>query len=195
MLILASGSATRAALLRAAGVPFEIVRPDVDEEALKRKLIDEGQEAPELAMSLAEAKALAVSADNPGRLVLGADQILEYDGIVSKSASLEAARALLQRLRGVSHKLHTAAVFAEDGEIVERCYAEAGMAMRDFTGEFLDAYLAEEGEVILSSVGCYRLEGRGLQLFSAIDGDYFAILGLPLLDVLTQLRQRGILSP
>jgi len=155
--------------------------------------VGEGPRA--IAASLAETKALKVSRTRPG-LVIGADQTLEFEGgLYDKAPDLAAARERLMALRGKPHQLHAAVVVAEDGEIVWRDLAVATLTMRSFSPAFLEHYLATEGEAALGSVGCYRLEGPGAQLFSAIEGDYFAILGLPLLGLLEFLRGRGVLLP
>ena len=194
-LILASGSSTRAGLLRAAGIEFETLPARVDEEAMKTSLLAEGAKPRAIADALAELKALRVSGKRPDALVLGADQILEIDGeLVSKSEDLEAAAALLKRLRGKTHALITAAVLARGGVPIWRHVVRINLTMRDFSDAFVTDYLAREGEAILGSVGCYHLEGLGLQLFAAIDGDYFAILGLPMLPLLTALRDQGMLA-
>ena len=192
-LVLASASLSRAAMLRAAGVPFEIVPSAVDEAALKARQRDGSMS--ELAMLLAEAKARAVSEQHKGRIVLGADSILECDGRgFDKAKDLDEARHTLALLRGKAHHLLSAAVLMRDGEVLARFAAAPRLTMRDFSDDFLDAYIAAEAEALLTSVGCYRLEGLGLQLFCAIDGDYFAILGLPLLPLMTALRRYGIVA-
>ena len=193
-LILASGSSTRAAMLRAAGVAFKIVPAAVDEEGMKQSLIAEGAGATAIAEALAELKAVRVSASHKEALVLGADQVLEFEGeLISKSASMTDAAALLRRLRGKRHMLITAAVLVRGGVAVWRQVSRATLTVRDLSDAFIAEYLAQEGEGLLGSVGCYRLEGLGLQLFSRIDGDYFGILGLPMLPLLTALRDRGII--
>lgn len=194
-LVLASASPARAALLRAAGVALEVHPAHVDEDAVKQSFLAEGAAPRAIADALAEMKAIRVSASRPGALVLGADQILEFEGeLVSKSENPEAAGALLKRLRGHSHTLITAAVLAKDGAPIWRHVSHATLTMRDFSDAFLAGYLAGEGNDLLGGVGCYRLEGRGLQLFSRIDGDYFSILGLPMLPLLTALRHQGIIA-
>jgi len=133
--------------------------------------------------------------EDPGTLVLGADQVLAFGSeLVSKCATLEEAASLLRRLRGKSHELISAAVLAKDGAPIWRQVDMASLRMHDFSDEFLADYLASEGEGLLSGVGCYRLESRGVQLFEWIEGDYFTILGLPLIPLLTALRQQGILA-
>ena len=193
-LILASSSQSRAQMLRNAGVEFEVVPAHADEDALKQSMAGSGAEA--IADALADLKALTISTKHPNALVLGADQILEFNGeIISKSANMDEAAALLRRLRGKSHRLVTAAVLARDGAPVWGHVDSATLHMRAFSDEFLETYLAEEGEDLLSGVGCYRLEGPGAQLFERIEGDYFSILGLALLPLLAALRERGILVP
>lgn len=191
--ILASKSAARRAVLQGAGVPFETAVAGVDEDAAKARLLARGASPREIAEALAEEKALRISAARPG-LVVGADQTLELDGgLYDKVESLAAARERLQLLRGRPHQLHSAVVVARDGQPVWRETVSATLAMRDFSDAFLDAYLAGEGEAALGSVGCYRLEGPGAQLFERIEGDYFAILGLPLLGLLDLLRKHQVL--
>lgn len=192
-LILASASTIRATLLENAGVPFEIIPARVDEDAVKHSL--HGKPA-WVAETLAEMKALRISALQPDALVLGADQVLAFeDEIVSKSADLDEARMLLRRLRGKNHQLVGAAVLAKDGQAVWRHVETAQLWLRDFSDAFLEDYLAAEGEAALSSVGCYRLEGPGVQLFSRIEGDYFSVLGLPLLALLAALREHAVIAP
>ena len=190
--ILASTSASRAALLRGAGVAFTARAPRVDEAAAKAALVGEGLGPREMADALAELKAVRLSAGEA--LVIGADQTLDLDGeLIDKAASVDEARARLGRLRGRAHKLHAAVVVARAGRPIWREVQTATLWMRDFSDPFLDAYLDREGEAVLSSVGCYRLEDAGVQLFSRIDGDYFTILGLPLLGLLGLLRRHGAL--
>ncbi|NBB64165.1 septum formation inhibitor Maf [Pseudomonas sp. ODNR1LW] len=192
-LILASKSAARRAMLENAGVPFAVRVADVDEEAIKAVSTD--LDAAALAVRLAEAKALAVSRDDPDAWVLGSDQTLAFDGgLISKAKSLDDARARLALMRGRAHHLHSGAALAIRGEIVWSGVDTVEMRMRDFSDAFLDAYLAAEGEALLSCVGSYRLEGLGSQLFEAVDGDYFTVLGLPLWPVLTELRRAGVLT-
>lgn len=193
-LTLASKSAARAAILTGAGVRFETAGSDVDEERIKTAMLTEGAGPKEIAEALAEAKAAAVSQDRAG-LVIGADQTLDLAGeLHDKVATLDEARRRLQSLRGRPHQLHSAVVVAEQGQVVWRETASATLTMRDFTDAFLESYLAGEGQAALGSVGCYRLEGPGAQLFSKIQGDYFTILGLPLMGLLELLRRRGVLT-
>jgi septum formation protein len=191
-LILASTSSARRAVLEGAGVAFAAVSPGVDEDAVKAELSDAGPKA--VAEALAERKALAVSKDRPG-LVIGADQTLDLGGrLYDKAPDLAAARTRLAELRGKTHQLHSAVAVAEGGRTVWSETVSASLTMRAFSDAFLDDYLAHEGAAALGSVGCYRLEGLGVQLFEAIDGDYFTILGLPLMGLLELLRARGVLG-
>jgi septum formation protein len=190
-LILASASASRAGLLHGAGVAFEIMPARIDEDAVKTSLRD----AARVAETLAELKALRISASHPDALVLGADQVLAFgDELVSKSENLAEARALLRRLRGHEHHLIGAAVLAKAGTPVWRQVDRARLWMRDFSDAFLEDYLAREADAALACVGCYRLEGAGAQLFSRIEGDYFSILGLPLIPLLAALREHGVIG-
>ena len=192
-LILASASASRKRLLTEAGVSFTADPADLDEAALMAGLKDAGAEV--MARSLAEQKALAVSRRHPGQTVLGGDSVIAFEGdYLSKCASLEEARGLLARLSGKTHLLVSAAALARDGALLWAHASPCRMTMRDLSPQFLDDYLAREGQAILSSVGCYHFEGRGAQLFAKVDGDYFSVLGLPLLPVLAQLRKEGLLA-
>lgn len=191
-LILASRSAARRAMLTDAGVTFGLEDAGVDEDAIKVAMADASPGA--LAVELACAKALAVSRRDPDVWVLGADQTLAFDGgLVSKAKSLDEAKSRLKTMRGRSHQLHSGAALATKGQIVWSGVDTVQMKMRDFSDAFLDAYLAVEGEEVLACVGSYRLEGLGSQLFEAIDGDYFTVLGLPLWPVLVELRRAGVI--
>jgi septum formation protein len=195
-LILASQSPARAGLLAGAGVPFEAFPARVDEAAVKAGMLAEGAPPRDIADTLAELKAQRLAHRVPEALVLGADQVLVCDGeIFDKPADEAAARAQLLRLRGRPHELLSAAVVFEGGAPVWRHVGRARLVMRDFSDAFLDDYLAAEGEALLDTVGAYRLEGRGAQLFSQVEGDHFAILGLPLLELLDFLRTRGVVAP
>jgi septum formation protein len=178
-------------MLKEAGVDFTIDPADIDEEGAKARGL-----APEaVAASLAEQKALAVSARRPGDLVLGADQVLVFeDRLISKCGTLAEAKALLLALSGKDHALISAAALVRNGAVIWRALDRANLSVRSLSEVFVDAYLAREGEAILSGVGCYRMEGRGAQLFTSVQGDYFSILGLPLLPVLAALREQGMLS-
>ncbi len=189
--MLASGSAARRAILTGAGVDFTVLVADVDEDAIKTALPD--LDSAELALELARAKALAVSRHDPEAWVLGSDQTLAFDGgRASKAPDMAGARARLLSLRGRPHHLNAAA--ARNGAVVWSGVDTARMTMRDFSHAFLDAYLAAEGEGLLGSVGCYRLEGMGSQLFDRVEGDYFTVLGLPLWPVLAELRRAGVIA-
>ena len=195
ILVLASTSRSRASMLTAAGVPYETVPASVDEVTLRTSMEAEGFGAEEIADALAELKACRVSGSREGRLVLGADQVLSCGGrILSKPDSLDAARSQLKALRGSEHVLISAAVLAKDSVPIWRCTANAALRMRDFSDDFLEEYLEREGDAVCKSVGAYRLEAMGCQLFETISGDYFTILGLPLLPLLRQLRELGILT-
>ena len=193
-LILASGSTVRARLLETAGIAFDVVSPHVDEDAVKESLLAEGAPPRDVADTLAALKASKVSMLHPGALVIGADQILVFEGeLISKQPDLAAAHVLLRRLGGHKHELVGGVVLAKGGSVVWRHVARAELIMRAYSDEFLDGYLARQGEAILSSVGCYFLEGEGVQLFSHINGDYFTILGLPMIPLLSALRDFGVL--
>jgi septum formation protein len=192
-LVLASQSAARRTMLENAGVAFEARVAGVDEESIKAASGD--LDAAALAVRLAEAKALAVSRNDDAAWVLGSDQTLAFDGgLVSKAVSLESARERLKAMRGRTHQLHSGAALAVKGEIVWSGVDTVEMRMRDFSDAFLEAYMAAEGEALLSCVGSYRLEGLGSQLFEAVDGDYFTVLGLPLWPVLAELRRAGVIA-
>lgn len=190
-IILASGSAIRREIMEGAGINFKVITKAVDEGAIKESMLAESARLRDIADALAEAKAMRVSRTEPG-LVIGADQIMVMDKrLYDKPVSMEAARERLLSMRGKVHYLLGAVVICENGVPVWRHMAKTKLTMRDFSEAFLDDYLQEEGEQILSSVGAYRFEGRGAQLFSHVDGDFFSILGLSLLPVLDYLRIRG----
>ncbi len=191
---LASKSAARQAILRNAGIAFEAVGSSVDEDATKAGLLAEGGSPREVADALAELKAVKVSTKRPG-LVIGADQTLDFAGrLIDKVETLDQARALLLELRGKTHKLHSAVVVARDGRPIWRVVETAKLSVRPFSDAWLDGYLERRSEHILHCVGCYELENEGVQLFDAIDGDYFTILGLPLVGLLDFLRLHGALE-
>jgi septum formation protein len=194
-LVLASASAARRAMLRAAGLGFRVDPSHIDEAALKEECRAGGLAPAETAMRLAEAKARAVAARHPGALVLGADQLLECEGeFLHKAHDLGAAREVLIRLCGRSHRLISGAALVTDGEVRWRQASQAVLTMRAFSPEFLDRYLAMVGRNALASVGAYRIEGPGVQLFESISGDHFTILGLPLLPLLAALRETGVVA-
>lgn len=193
--ILASGSEIRAKLLHGAGVPFKVEIARIDEPAIIASLKAEQAKPHEIVDTLAEYKAQRVAAKHIDSLVIGCDQILVCDKkIYEKATSIEAAREKLIMLRGKPHQLMSSVVIFENGRPVWRHIGRAQLIMRDFSDDFLDRYIEEQGDGILSCVGCYKLEEAGAQLFSHIQGDYFTILGIPLLEVLGFLRTRGVLE-
>ncbi len=193
-LVLASASPARARLLRAAGLDIAVAPVGVDEEAIKASLAQDKAGPDDVATVLAETKADRGSRRAPGTLVIGADQVLACgEAWFDKPPDMAHARAQLQALRGRTHRLHTAVALARDGSVIWRHVERATLVMRDFTDAYLDDYLAAEGEAVLGSVGAYRLEGLGAQLFSRIEGDHFTIQGLPLLPLLEQLRALNVL--
>ena len=193
-LILASASVSRRALLRAAGLNFEVKPAQVDEAVVKHAARSDGQSAEQAALCLAELKARHVARQEPGALVIGADQILVCDDIwFDKPVSIAAAREQLLALRGRSHILATAVLCARGDEGLWHHIDQPRLTMRQFSDAFLDAYLAAEGASVTSTVGAYQLEGRGIHLFDRVEGDHSAILGLPLLPLLAFLRQSGVL--
>jgi len=192
-IVLASKSAARKALLEGAGVAFHSVSAGVDEDVLKVELLERGAGPKEVALALAEAKALAAAAEHDG-LVIGADSTLDHDGrLIDKALTPGEARARLIELRGTRHELHSAVAVACGGELLWRTVDTAALVMRPFSDAYLDAYMDRQGVAVLSSVGCYQLESEGVQLFERIEGDYFTVLGLPLLPLLAFLRSRGAL--
>ncbi len=193
-LVLASRSAARAAVLKGAGVVFTAVDAGVDEDVLKHGLLGRHASPLEIARVLAEEKAKAGSLKHAGR-VIGADQTLDLDGrLIDKAPDLAAARARLLELRGRVHHLHSGLAVAEAGEILLSLVESARLKVRDFSDAWLDGYLERNGAEILGSVGCYQLEGEVAQLFESIEGDYFTILGLPLLSLLAFLRREGAVT-
>ncbi len=193
-LILASASPARKTMLENAGLSFSVQPAHVDEAALRDHLAHEGAPVSEIAASLAEFKATTISRQNPDALVIGADQLLVLGHeIFEKPKDMAEAGQHLQKLRGQTHELISAVALAHNGACVWRGSDAARLTMREFSPYFLEEYVASEGEVLLQSVGAYRLEGRGAQLFSKIDGDYFTILGLPLLPLLDVLREGDML--
>ena len=195
MIVLASQSTSRRALLSAAGVPFEALSPGVDEEAAKEALRADGLDARALADALAELKALRVSRRVPGGLVLGCDQTLSLDdgSMIDKAVDREDAARILRLLSGRVHHLHSAAVMVLNGEPIWRHIERVRMAVRPLSDAFIDAYLDQDWDQCQWCVGCYRIEGPGAQLFAKVEGSQFAIQGLPLLPLLDFLRIRGVL--
>ena len=194
-LILASASPTRARLLSAAGVTFEIAPAAVDEEAFKSNWLRKEYVATDMALGLAEEKAKSAGTAWPGKIMLGCDQLLVLGGeLISKCATQYDALVLLRRLRARAHELFTAAVLTLDGEMIWHHADCCRLTMRDFSDAFLSEYVSRSADAMTRSVGCYELEGPGIQLFDRVDGDFFSILGLPLLPLLEELRRLGILK-
>jgi septum formation protein len=192
-LVLASQSDARASLLRQASVDFDIINARVDEAAVKESMLADGASPRDIVDALAELKAFRATSRTSAPLVLGADQVLVLEGkMYDKPVDLDQAREHLWQLRGKTHELLTASVIFEGARPVWRHIARAQLTVRHFSEEFVDDYIEVHGASLLSTVGAYRLEAGGAQLFSRIQGDYFSILGLPLLEVLSFLRTRGI---
>lgn len=192
--ILASGSASRCALLSGAGVKAEAVKPLIDEEGIRGGMRADGISIRDQAMRLAELKALKIS-DRQQGLVIGGDQMLALgERAFDKPADMAGAQAHLKALSGQTHTLETAIAIAENGEIVWKHLARPRLTMRVLSDQYIDKYLTCVGEDVLSTVGAYQLESLGSQLFTSIEGDYFSILGLPLLPLLDYLRIRGVLD-
>lgn len=191
-LLLASSSATRLAMLRAAGLDVEALSPRIDEEAIRCALESEGAHPRDIADTLAEMKARKIADKNPGSLVLGCDQVLEFQHRAwGKPETIDEARSQLIALRGKTHRLLSAIVLYENAKPIWRHVARVDLTMRDISDTFLEAYLVRNWESIRHSVGGYKLEEEGVQLFTAIDGDYFTVLGLPLLPLLGYLASTG----
>ena len=196
-LVLASGSSSRRRRRGAAGLTFRVVPPDVDETALKGTLLAQTPKpsAATVAETLARAKCEAVSGRIAGAVVIGADQVLALDEeLFDKPPDVAAARAQLLRLRGTTHHLLTAVALAQEGRTVWQCMETATLTLRNFSPMALDRYLAVAGDRVTRSVGAYEIEGPAIQLFERIEGDYFTILGLPLLPLLAELRARGAID-
>jgi septum formation protein len=194
-LVLASGSATRARLLADAGLPILVDPAAVDEEEIRAAFLAEGRDAAACAAALAETKAVRVSGRHGVALVVGADQILDCGGRwLEKPRDIEAARAQLRLLRGRRHALITAAAVVRNGAMIWHTIDRAHLTMRAFSDGFLDDYVAATGVELLDTVGAYRLEGLGAQLFERVEGDFFTVLGLPLLPLLDFLRGHGALT-
>lgn len=191
-IILASGSSIRAALLTQAGIPFEARPARVDEDAIKAALLMEDATPRDVADALAEFKARKIAEKDPGAVVIGSDQVLEYQGrILSKPETAEDAAEQLRTLRGKQHKLLSAVVVYHEAEPVWRYVGQVRLLMRDISDEYLSDYVARNWPGISESVGSYKLEEEGARLFSRIEGDYFTVLGLPLLELIGFLTQRG----
>ena len=194
-IILASASPARQAILENAGLVIEVLPAGIDERAAEQPLLQSGAGADDLAQALAMIKAQHVSEQHPADLVIGADQILEIAGErLSKPADMAAARRQLLRLAGKAHRLHSAVACCRGGAVIWQHMETVTLTMRPLTPEEIGRYLAKVGAPALTSVGAYQIEGPGIQLFERIDGDYFAILGLPLLPLLACLRSQGELE-
>ena len=194
-LVLASGSRTRQDMLSAAGLVVDVHPASVDESAVKQHLLSDGIAPDRLAAELAAAKALDVAARRPSDLVIGADQVLEFDGRpFDKPPTIEAARRQLMILRDAEHRLLSAVVVARGEAVLWRHVETARLRVRPFSDAFIDDYLARIGEAATRSVGGYQLEGPGVQLFDRVEGDFFTVLGLPLLPLLDFLREQGALA-
>ncbi|MDH7784191.1 septum formation protein [Ochrobactrum sp. 19YEA23] len=194
-LILASKSPFRSALLKNAGIDFSGESADIDERAVEAPLYETGATPEEVAQVLAEAKALDVAEKNPGAVVIGCDQTLSLgDEIFHKPANMEAAGRQLLQFSGKTHQLNSAVVLVKDGETLWRHVSVARMTMRKLDPAFVGRYLGRVGDSALSSVGAYQVEGPGIQLFEKIEGDYFTIVGLPLLPLLAELRKENLID-
>ena len=195
LLVLASASMTRAEMLRRAGLACAVDPAHVDEDEVKRALRTSGASAGDLAEALGELKARKISARHGGALVIGADQVLECQGKwFDKPADRAAARAQLLELRGKTHDLISSVCVLRDGARLWHHTGRARLTVRPFSEGFLDDYLDRVGSAVLQSVGAYQLEGMGAQLFSRVEGDYFTILGLPLLPLLDFLRNHAVVK-
>ena len=194
-LLLASSSETRLALLRAAGIEVTAHPARIDEETIRRALEAEGAHPRDIADALAEMKARKLAERNPTALVLGCDQVLEFDHRAwGKPENLDAARAQLLSMRGTTHRLLSALVLYDAGEPIWRHIGRVDLKMRDFSDAWLEGYLARNWESLRHSAGGYKLEEEGVRLFSSIEGDYFTVLGLPLLPLLAYLELRGFIE-
>lgn len=191
-IILASGSDIRATLLQNAGVNFRVVIPRVDETMIRDALLADGASARDIADALAEAKARKVSAKDPNALVIGCDQVLSFGKeLLAKPQTPDDAIDQLRRLRGSRHELLSAAVICEGGQPIWRHVGLVRMAMRDFSDGYLADYVNRNWQSIQDAVGAYKLEEEGVRLFTQVQGDYFTVLGLPLLELLNYLTVRG----
>lgn len=194
-IVLASGSEIRAQLLRQAGIEFDIVVPRLDEDAIKTALLAEQAPPRDIADALAEAKARKISGKHPGQMVLGCDQVLDFDGrLLSKPISPEDALAQLKEMRGKRHMLLSAAVIYRDGQPIWRHVGQVRLLMRNASDAYLDGYVDRNWDSIRHAVGAYKLEEEGVRLFTTIDGSYFNVLGLPLMELINYLGLQGVIE-
>lgn len=194
-LCLASGSEIRAQLLRNAGVPFDVQKARIDEDSARRAMHAEGLSPRDMSDHLAEFKALKVSARNPDKLVLGCDQILEFDGsVLTKPSDPKDAVAQVVSMSGKTHKLHSAVVLAEQNRPVWRYVETVRLTMRSLSQSYIESYVSRNWEQIRHCVGAYQLESEGIRLFEKVDGDFFSVLGLPLLPLLDHLALKGVIE-
>ena len=189
-IILASGSRARNEMLQNVGLEFQKIPADIDEDTILKSMHEEGTLPEDIAVKLADEKALHISKQNPDALVIGSDQVLEQDGeIFQKATDLAEARAKLEKLKGKTHQLISSVSIAQNGEVLWRDCDTASLTMHDFDDAFLDEYLQNAGEDILACVGAYAFEKYGAWLFKEIDANYFTILGMPLLPLLAYLAK------
>ncbi|KIC18216.1 MULTISPECIES: Maf family protein [unclassified Leisingera] len=194
-IVLASGSEIRAHLLRQAGIDFECDVPRLDEDAIKSALLAEEAPPRDIADALAEAKARKISGKHSGKLVLGCDQVLEFEGsLLSKPVSPEDALHQLKEMRGKRHLLLSAAVIYRDGEPIWRHVGQVRLVMRKCSDSYLEDYVARNWDSIRHAVGAYKLEEEGVRLFASIDGSYFNVLGLPLMELISYLGLQGVIK-
>ncbi|WP_417474491.1 Maf family protein [Leisingera sp.] len=194
-IVLASGSEIRAHLLRQAGVAFDVDVPRMDEAAIKAALLAEEAPPRDIADALAEAKARKISMRHPGRLVLGCDQVLDFEGrLLSKPTSAAEALEQLQEMRGKRHMLLSAAVIYRDGQPIWRHVGQVRLLMRKSSDAYLADYVERNWDSIRHAVGAYKLEEEGVRLFASIDGNYFNVLGLPLMELISYLGLQGVID-
>lgn len=194
-LILASSSASRQMLMRNAGLAFSSIPAEIDERAIDERLVKAGASPETIAVELAKAKALAVSASHPYAYVIGSDQTMSLgDRIYHKPKDMDEAHANILSLSGKTHRLNCGVAIAKNGDVIWSATSVADMSVRPLTPDYVSRYLERSGKQVLSSVGAYQLEGEGIQLFTEISGDYFTILGLPLLPLLAKLRVLGLID-